>query len=102
MTSIGGSSFRLCVSLKTLDLPKVTKINGVYTFRDSNLLKTLILRSETICTLSNTDAFFNSPIAKGTGYIYVPDDLVESYKSATNWSTYADQIKAISEMEASL
>ena len=34
-------------------------------------------------------------IASGTGYVYVPSALVNSYKSATNWSTYADQIRAI-------
>ena len=31
-------------------------------------------------------------------YFYVPDDLVESYKSASNWSTYTDQIKPISDL----
>ena len=30
-------------------------------------------------------------------YIYVPDDLVENYKTATNWSVYASQIKPLSE-----
>ena len=33
-------------------------------------------------------------------FFYVPDDLVDSYKEATNWSTYADQIKPISELAA--
>jgi hypothetical protein len=48
-----------------------------------------------ICNLLNTNAFVNTPIAKSTGYIYVPRALVDSYKSATNWSTYANQIRAI-------
>ena len=26
---------------------------------------------------------------------YVPTSLVDTYKSATNWSTYAEQIRAI-------
>ena len=54
-----------------------------------------------MCTLANTNAFTNTPIESGTGYIYVLDELVDSYKSATNWSTYAEQIKPISELEAS-
>mgnify|MGYP000472681990 CR=1 FL=1 len=29
--------------------------------------------------------------------IYVPDDSVEAYKTATNWSNYADRIRPISE-----
>lgn len=36
-----------------------------------------------------------TPMKSGTGYIYVPAALVDSYKAATNWSTYADQIRAI-------
>ena len=55
----------------------------------------MIIRSETICTLSNKNAFSGSSVASGTGYIYVPKDLVESYKTATNWSTYATQFRAL-------
>ncbi|WP_368315358.1 hypothetical protein, partial [Parabacteroides distasonis] len=29
--------------------------------------------------------------------IYVPDEAVETYKTATNWSAYASRIKPISE-----
>jgi len=29
--------------------------------------------------------------------IYVPDNLVEQYKTATNWSRHADKIKPLSE-----
>ena len=28
-------------------------------------------------------------------YIYVPRDMVDTLKSATNWSTYSDQIRAL-------
>jgi hypothetical protein len=31
-------------------------------------------------------------------YIYVPDDMVDTLKEATNWSVYADQIKGLSEL----
>lgn len=31
------------------------------------------------------DAFINSKIAKGEGYIYVPSALLDTYKAATNW-----------------
>ena len=56
-------------------------------------------KSNTITTLSNVNAFQNTPIASGTGYIYVADNLVSTYKSATNWSAYASQIKGLSELE---
>ena len=32
---------------------------------------------------------------KGTGYVYVPASLIETYKTATNWSAFANQFRAI-------
>ena len=64
-------------------------------------LETVICRATTVPTMGSTygtyGIFGGSKIASGTGYIYVPDDLVEDYKAATNWSTYAAQIKPLSE-----
>ena len=52
-------------------------------------LTTLVLKSETVCTLSNINAFNNTPFASGKtgGTVYVPQALIESYQTATNWST---------------
>ena len=49
----------------------------------------MALRSETVCTLSNVNAFNNTPFASGEtgGTVYVPQALIEDYKIATNWST---------------
>ena len=33
------------------------------------------------------------------GRIYVPDDMVDTLKSATNWSTYADIIVPLSTLK---
>jgi len=57
----------------------------------------LILRNEsTIVTLSSSEVFDTSDgIGAGIGYIYVPAALIEEYKSATNWSTYATQFRAL-------
>ena len=46
----------------------------------------------TIPTLTNTSAFTNTPIASGTGWIVINDELVNTLKAETNWSTYASQI----------
>lgn len=57
----------------------------------------MIRNASAVVTNGGANTFSNSAIASGTGYIYVPDALVEDYKVATNWSTYAAQIKPLSE-----
>lgn len=115
-TSLGNEAFNNCFSIETAFFPEVTKIQtwvfysnwklplidlpkvnsiGAGAFYDCRILEAIILRAETMATLSNVSAFTSTPIASGTGYIYVPASLVDSYKAATNWSTYAAQIRAI-------
>ena len=93
VTSIGGSAFRLCSVLPSIDLPLVTSI-GSNAFRGCGKLQSLILRSKTVCTLG-TNVFTSTQIADGTSYIYVPSSLLDSYKTATNWSNFANQFRAI-------
>lgn len=95
VTSVGTQAFQNCISLKRADFDVLTNIN-IWAFNVCRALEALIIRTNSICTLAGTNAFANnSGIAAGTGYVYVPSALVDSYKSATNWSTYADQIRAI-------
>lgn len=92
---IGSSCFKNCSILKRLDLPSATSI-GSEAFRNCTRLGILILRNETMVTLSATSAFSATPIKSGgKGYIYVPSALIDSYKVATNWSTYASQFRAL-------
>lgn len=63
-------------------------------FRNTGLTS-LVLRYSSAVTLSSRDAFLSSPIASGTGYIYVPRDLVATYQAATNWATYSAQFRAL-------
>lgn len=93
-TSIDQYCFQKCTALTKIDLKAVTNIKQG-AFRYSGLVA-LILRIESaICTTKDTVFLGNTPIASGTGYIYVPRALVDSYKTATNWSTYADQFRAL-------
>lgn len=99
VTTISTTSFYNCTKLEKADFGSATSISAT-AFSYSNVLATLILRkTDAICTLSNKNALEGTAIAKGNGYIYVPDDLVETYKTATNWLTYANQIKPLSELE---
>lgn len=62
-------------------------------------LKYFIVKSGTPPTLGSYGAGKGSPIQlRAGGHIYVPDASVESYKTATNWSSYSDVIKGISEL----
>lgn len=81
-------------ALKKVDLPVCTNI-GYGVFTNSTAIETLIIRSGTVCTIGDTNGLKDGPIGKGTGYIYVPRLLVDSYKAATNWSSFATQIRAI-------
>lgn len=114
VVSIGGSAFRgsklesinapklttvythafVGCPLVECDFPMATKIN-TYAFASCTELTTVILRSNTMVTLTNANAFYSTKIADGTGYIYVPAELVDSYKADSNWSVYANQIRAI-------
>ena len=85
----------------TIDLSKKITLNSS-TFNSAYSLVHLILRSDTLCPLSATSAFTQTPIANGLGWIYVPSDLVESYKTASNWSTYANQIVSLDEYPKAL
>lgn len=99
LKTTANSSFRDSKGISRVDLAIATKIDNLC-FYYCNNLETLILRkSDAICTLQNTNAFTGTKIASGTGYIYVPDNLVEEYKAATNWSSFASQIKPLSELE---
>lgn len=95
VTSVGTQAFQNCLSLKKADFNVLTSIN-ILAFNVCRALEALIIRTNSVCTLAGTNAFANnSGIAAGTGYVYVPSALVYSYKAATNWSTYANQIRAI-------
>ena len=92
--TIGQGAFYGCSSLTSVTLPSVTSI-GVNGFRSCSNLTSFILSGSTVCTLGGA-VLNDTPIASGTGYIYVPSNLVDTYKAANNWSIYASQIRAIS------
>ena len=89
-------TFAHCTKLKIVTLPKIKKLTR-YTFGYSGLEK-LVLPNSVVCTIAS-DTLINTPIAQGKGYVYVPDNLLNSYKTNTNWAKYVNQIKPMSEME---
>lgn len=117
VTTIGSYGFYQCSGMETVTLPKLTSVSTqtfygctklrhadcgllgnlpAQTFNACSALTELILRkTSAICTLSNVNAINNSPIGKGTGFIYVPAALVNSYKANSTWATFEAQIRAI-------
>lgn len=89
-----GNAMTGCSGLTKADFSNLQTIR-YSTFYNNKQLVTLIIRTQVVSTLEKTSAFTGTPIASGTGYIYVPSDMVSNYKAATNWSTYANQIRAI-------
>ena len=66
-------------------------------------LDTLILRGDTVVNLPHIDVLTKAHILKSSwcdGFIIVKDELINSYKSATNWSTFADKIYPLSDYDA--
>ena len=94
-TSIDYSAFQSCSGLTEVSFPVATSI-GSGAFNGCRKLTTIYVgtNTSTVCTLSSTSAFTG---CTNLTNIYVPASLVDSYKSATNWSSYADKIKADAE-----
>lgn len=114
---IGNSTFRNCKALTELYAPKAKQLNPYmcyncislqyvelgdvsgYVFNNSfnqcSALTAVVMRQTKLITLENVNAFSNTPIANGEGYIYIPSALVQKYQAATNWSTFANQFRSL-------
>lgn len=86
--------FLNCKNLKHVELEDITKI-GADAFAGCSALEKVICRAITPPTLGSY-AFNNT---NSTFVIYVPDESVETYKTETNWSTYASRIYPMSVYE---
>ena len=89
--TIGGRAFQNCY-LSEAKFPLCQYI-GYRAFGNCRNLRAIYVgtSTSTVCTLKNTNAFNGCDSLTS---IYVPSSLVNSYKSATNWSEYASIIKA--------
>ena len=88
--------FNGCFSLKILDLSnfdtsKVTNMNSM--FYNCSSLQYLIIDSNTFKFQAKTS--MSSMYLPNTCKILVPQALISTYQSATNWSTYANNFEAI-------
>ena len=88
---IGNYAFRNCYSLSQISLPVCESIYD-YAFWFCSSFNIITIGYSGVCNLNNSNAFSKTQITSSTGSIYVPASLVDSYKSATNWSYFSTQI----------
>ena len=87
-----GYMFRICSSLTTipsLDISSATNMG--YMFQNCSSLTSVTFQCNDVRPYGN-NMLNGTPIASGNGRVYVPDNLVQAYKTASGWSTHASVI----------
>lgn len=90
VTSIGSYAFEWCYGLTSVTIGSGITSIGVFAFGGCSGLTSITIEATTPPTLG-ADVFDNTNDCP----IYVPEESVNAYKNATNWSTYASRIQAI-------
>ena len=83
-------NFRNCTSLEAVDFANMSRLGGAQVFEnDTNLTVLVIRKTDSVPSLLSISQFTNTPFASGKtgGTLYVPNALISSYQSASNWST---------------
>lgn len=88
--TVGGYTFASLSGLKTVNITNRVASIGKNAFRDCSKLTSITVNRTTPPSLGES-AFYGS-----TCPIYVPASAVNTYKSASGWTSYADRIQAIS------
>lgn len=92
VTSYGTSVFENCTNLGSASIPsRITSI-GANCFKGCTSLTYVHMWADVPPTLVDSNAFDNTNNCP----IYVPDEVVTDYQSATNWSALAARITGIS------
>lgn len=86
-------TFQRCTNITYGEVP-ATVNNLNRTFLSCDKLQVLVVKPITPPSVSS---FLNADFK---GIMYVPNESVEAYKTASGWSAYANQIKPISELPA--
>lgn len=94
-TSVANSALRNCTGLETATFNADNISFGTYVFHTCGRLNALIMTGNSVNTINSSEMLIGTKIYYGEGGIYVPSELVSSYKAASNWSLFANNIYAL-------
>ena len=95
VSTVNSGVFNYCSNLKKIDLGgAITRLSSAF-MANASKVTALILRGVTTVPTLGSSAFTGTAVKSGTCYVYVPKALEATFKVASNWSTYASQIRAI-------
>ncbi len=95
LMNIGNEAFSACYSLDRIVFPSTMTTIGNSIFNLCYRLSEIVLKSTNPPALSANNNFIKS---NNTYKIYVPDESVDLYKTAANWTAYANHIRPMSEL----
>lgn len=86
--NIYNNGIRANTLLTAVDLKACTAL-GTRAFQNNSSMNKLIIRGDSVPTMGNINTFEGTPFASNGagGTLYVPNDMIASYQSASNWST---------------
>lgn len=91
---VGSSAITNCANLTTIDFwKKISCSQGPFPYNPK--LTAVILRSTDGVSSVRYDFGYVNTFESGLAYAYVPAALVDSYKEASVWKNYPDQIRAL-------
>jgi hypothetical protein len=94
VTRIGESAFYGCSSLETVDLGKISYL-AEKAFAQCYNLKTIVIRSSAVPDDQSSTVFAGVYLTNGTCHIYVPRDLIDTYKATEYWWMYPNAYRAL-------
>lgn len=99
---VGVGAFAGCTNLTSVDFRGSSATTADNLFYGCTSLTSVMLYYSDLETVLNKgwlkvspSAFYNTPIANGTGYIYVPASCVDKFKACSGMESYASQVRAI-------
>ena len=87
VTSIQSNAFSSCSNLEKVDLKGTSPVNIQPAFSSCSKMDALFVRSTTKSTITS-GGLNGTKIGATNGAVYVPTDLVDTYKADSNWKVY--------------